>query len=163
MNALAPAPIEARPSSRCLSVVETSHPYAVDPDRLWTVASDWQALGEVNRGMVSQYGLPEGRFRAGQTLEIEVSGFGLMPRAPYVIEILDCDDRAWVMTSREHGAGIRSWEHRMWIEPMPNGCRLMDRVEIDAGPMTLPFALWARALYARRHPRRQRLLDQLAS
>ncbi|WP_339948520.1 hypothetical protein [uncultured Albimonas sp.] len=141
-------------------VVQSHHGYPVDADRLWAVAADWDALAEANRGMVAQYGLPGGRFRSGQKLAIEVSGFGVMPRQPYEIEILECDDAARVMVSRERGAGIRAWNHRMWVETCPQGegSRLHDRIEIDAGPMTPAFALWARVLYRRRHPRRMRML-----
>lgn len=150
------------PASCAPQVVETAHDYPVAPELLWDVAIDWRRLGEVNRGMVTQIGLPEGRFTAGQRLEIAVSAFGLLPAKPYVIEILECDDARRTMISREHGAGVKSWNHEMRVEATPEGCRLLDRIEIDAGVLTRAFAAWARLLYRRRHKPRLRMLGLAA-
>lgn len=152
----------ACPASCAPRVVETAHYYPVAPELLWDVAIDWRKLGEVNRGMVTQIGLPEGRFETGQRLEIGVSAFGLLPAKPYVIEILECDDALRVMVSREHGAGVKSWDHVMRVEETAGGCRLIDRIEIDAGMMSRAFAAWARLLYHRRHKPRLRLLGLAA-
>ena len=144
------------------ATVESSHCYPVKADRLWTVAADWDALAEADRGMVRQIGLPGGRFRKGQRLEIEVSAFGLLPPRPYVIEILDCDDAAFRMTSREEGTGIRSWTQRMRVEAKGERSRLHDRIAMDAGPAMPLFAAFARWMRRRRHAPRMRMLGLAA-
>jgi len=65
------------------AVVATVHDYAVTPERLWEVVTDYGALAKVMRGWARFRGLPEGRVEAGQTLDLSVSLFGVLPARPY--------------------------------------------------------------------------------
>lgn len=141
-----------------MKTIEIEHDYAVPADRLWALVTDYDALAEVMAGIVAFDGLPQGRTQTGQSFEVMVSLFGKLPQQPYQMEILACDDDAMVLRSSEKGAGVKSWRHCLTVTSTPKGCRLTDRIEIDAGWLTPVFALWAGFLYRARHKPRLRIL-----
>lgn len=142
-----------------MRTVVSEHHYSVSPDRLWALVTDYSALKTVMDGMVAFEGLPEGRAVTGQKCEVMVSLFGRLPAQPYVMEVVLCDDAAMVLQSSERGAGVKSWRHHLCVEATSNGCKITDRIEIDAGLMTPFFALWARYMYRARHKPRLALFD----
>ncbi len=142
-----------------MKLIETDFFYPVEADRLWSLATSYDALARVMKGIVAFDGLPEGHVQTGQKLDVGVSLFGVLPNQPYRMEILKCDGETMIMQSQEIGAGVKSWHHRMQVVPTENGSRLRDHVEIDAGWATPVFALWARYLYNARHKPRLRLLE----
>ena len=143
-----------------MKTVYLTHDYPVAPERLWALATDYDALARVMEGVVTFEGLPEGRVREGQKIGVMVSLFGRLPKQPYRMEVLECDDDRMVLRSSEKGAGVRAWRHTMRVTPTAQGSRLTDRIEIEAGLLTGLFALWARYLYGARHKPRLRLLEE---
>lgn len=142
-----------------MKTVHLSHDYPVSPERLWALATDYDALARVMEGVVAFEGLPSGRVREGEKVEVMVSLFGKLPKQPYSMEVLECDDSRMVLRSLEKGAGVKAWRHRLTVVPIEQGSRLTDRIEIEAGLLTGLFALWARYLYGARHKPRLRLLE----
>ena len=138
--------------------IRLSHDYDADAARLWALVTDLDALAEVNRPRIVMQGLPPGRIREGQRIEVTVSLFGRLPPQPYAMDVIECDDRARRFHSLESGAGVRHWEHWLQVWPTTGGCRVHETIAIDAGAFTPLFALWARHLYKSRHSARQRLL-----
>lgn len=145
--------------SLAMKTVHLTHDYPVSPERLWALATDYDALARVMEGVVAFEGLPEGRVREGQQVTVMVSLFGKLPKQPYHMEVLECDDSRMVLRSSEQGAGVKAWRHRLTVTPTAQGSRLTDRIEIEAGLLTGVFALWARYLYGARHQPRLRLLE----
>ncbi|MBN9886247.1 SRPBCC family protein [Salipiger abyssi] len=143
-----------------MRTVHTEFFYAASPERLWTLATSYDALSRVMAGLVEFDGLPEGRTRTGQKIHVEISLFGKLPKQPYDMDVLECDDSRMILRSSEQGAGVKSWRHTMMVTPAPGGSRLCDTIEIDAGLLTPAFALWAKYLYGARHKPRQRLLEE---
>lgn len=141
-----------------MKTIEIEHNYAVPPDQLWALVTNYDALAEVMAGIVAFEGLPEGRTHTGQSFDVMVSLFGKLPQQPYHMHVVLCDEDAMVLRSSERGAGVKSWEHCLTVTPTPDGSRLSDRIEIDAGWLTPVFALWAGFLYRARHKPRLRLL-----
>lgn len=142
-----------------MRVIELQHDYPVAPDRLWALVTDYGALAESVAGLIAFDGLPEGRVEQGQAVEVQTSLFGRLPKRPYRMEVPFCDHGARRLRSREHGMGVRRWEHEMAVDPIPGGARLSERVEIDAGLATPLFAAWARFMYRARHAPRLRMLE----
>lgn len=142
-----------------MKTVTVQNDYPVHAARLWALATDYAALQEVMAGLVSFEGLPDGRTRTGQKLEVRVSLFGRLPAQPYRMDVLDCDDLAMVLRSSERGAGVKTWLHTLTVIATETGSRLQDRIEIDARMLTPVFAFWARYLYRARHRPRLRLLE----
>jgi len=127
---------------------------------LWDFATDYGALREIMKGIISFDGLPEGRTRTGQKMNIKVSLFGRLPHQSYYIEVLECDDEGMILQTVEKGAGVKSWRHTLTVTQIPEGSRLTDKIKIDAGILTPLFALWARYLYNARHEPRSRILAE---
>ncbi|WP_300010195.1 hypothetical protein [uncultured Roseobacter sp.] len=139
--------------------ITVQNEYPVCAARLWALATSYAALHDVMTGLATFEGLPNGRTRTGQRLEITVSLFGKLPKQPYFIEILECDDLALILRSAEHGAGVKTWLHTLTVTETEAGSRLQDQIDIDAGTLTPAFALWAKYLYHARHKPRLRLLE----
>ena len=136
-----------------------THDYDVSPERLWALATDYGALAQVMAGRIAFEGLPEGRTKSGQSVDVMVSLFGKLPPQPYHMDVLECNDVTWTLRSSERGAGVKSWKHRVQVTATDQGSRLTDTLEIDAGWLTRPFCIWARYLYSARHAPRVRLLQ----
>lgn len=143
-----------------MKTVLVKNDYPVSADRLWAIATDYGALAEIMKGIAVFEGLPQGRARTGQKLNVMVSLFGKLPSQPYYMEVVECNDDAMVLRSLEQGAGVKTWHHTLTVEATPSGSRLTDRIEIDAGFFTYLFALWARYLYSARHRPRLKMLSK---
>jgi len=143
-----------------MKTITLTHNYATDPDTLWQKVTDYTCLAKVMEGIIAFEGLPSGRTFTGQKCEVMVSLFGKLPAQPYTMEILECDDDARILRSSEKGAGVKSWHHRLTVQSTPEGARLTDQIEIDAGLLTPLFAIWARYLYRARHKPRLRMLGE---
>ncbi len=84
--------------------------------------------------------------------------FGIVPFSKHHLRIADLDDDARRLTSAEHGGVIRTWNHVIEVEPVaPDRCRYTDRIDIDAGPLTLLVATYAHLFYRHRQRRWTRL------
>ena len=139
--------------------VALSHAYDVSAAAVWAVCTDFAALAEVCAPLVAFEGLPSGRIREGQVIEVGVRLFGRLPPRAYRMEVVACDDAAMAFRSRESGAGVRRWDHALRVVPEGAGrSRVEESIEIEAGPATPLFAAWARLLYRHRHRGRLRLL-----
>ncbi|WP_116082739.1 SRPBCC family protein [Tropicimonas sp. IMCC34011] len=145
-----------------MRTVRLRHDYDAPPDRLWRLATDYGALARSCDGLVSFSGLPDGRVREGQEIDVRVRLFGRLPPQPYTMRVIACDDDAMTCLSEEKGMGVRRWRHTFAVTPRGCGSRLSEEIEIDAGPLTALYAAWARLLYSRRHPRRVEMLERQA-
>jgi hypothetical protein len=144
-----------------VKTVLVENDYATSPKRLWELVTDYGGLAEIMRGLVTFEGLPTGRTQTGQKMNVMVSMFGKLPSQPYYMEVLECDDSRMILRSSEKGAGVKSWRHTLTVTETELGCRLTDRIEIDAGLLTPLFVLWAKYLYQARHKPRMKLLQEL--
>ncbi|GGL63850.1 SRPBCC family protein [Wenxinia marina] len=136
--------------------------FAVSPDRLWQSATDLGHLRRVCAGLVTfDDCVPrEGRIAEGDRFDTVVRLFGRFPPQRYRMEVAELDDAGMRFRSEESGAGVRRWTHRLEVRPHPNGARMEETIDIDAGPATPLLALWARILYTIRGRRRARILAQ---
>ena len=132
--------------------------YPVDRARLWDLATDYSVLSRVMKGLVRFDGLPEDRIKKGQTLDIRVSLLGWLPKRPYRIDVVECDERCYTIRTEERGHGINRWNHTTIIAGTGTESLWIDFIEIEAGWLTIPATLWARLIYTMRHPRRLRML-----
>jgi len=132
--------------------------YPVPASQLWACVTDYAALAAVSRRFVHFDGLPRGRVQAGQSFDVQVRLFGCLPPQPYHMDVLEADETALRVRSRESGAGVTSWLHSFQVSMTPGGSRLVDHIEIDAGWRTPIYTAWARMLYKGRHKPRLELL-----
>jgi hypothetical protein len=90
--------------------------------------------------------------------------FGVVPLGWQIIDITTRADStarpAFEMRDNGRGALIRVWDHRIKVEPMRQGCRYTDRIEIDAGLLTPAIWLFAVVFYRHRQRRWRRLVSR---
>ncbi len=140
--------------------ISLRHDYAASADAVWNLATDIEALDSVNRPRIVMTGLPKGRIHQGQVVNVDVSLFGIMPKKPYSMTVVKCDDAARSFESSEKGAGVKSWRHKLQVIDTACGSAIEETISIDAGLLTPLFAAWAKYLYRARHPVRQKLLGE---
>lgn len=145
-----------------MKTVVVEHDYAVPAAELWALVTDFGALKVVMKSIVTFEGLPEGCAQTGQSFDVQVSLFGLLPRRPYHMEVLECDNARMVLRSSERGVGVKSWRHTINVVPTASGSHLCDQIDIDAGLFTPIVALWARRMLRARHKPRLALLADKA-
>jgi hypothetical protein len=137
------------------------HDYPYPPRNVWTIATDFACFAEAMKGVATFEGMPEtGRLSADQSFDVKVRLFGKMPPMDYHMKLVHFDDDAMTFTSLEHGGAIKRWSHTLIVTASPDGARLTDRIEIDAGFLTFLMTLWAKFVYSKRHKPRLRMLAQ---
>ena len=129
-------------------------------DAVWSAVQTPQAFRFVTRGLIGWLPL-RGRTEPWQEGE-EATGLlllgGILPVSSHRIRVAEIDHGARVLRSDESGGLLRSWRHRMQVEPLDqHRCRYHDVIDIDAGPATSLVAAFAQAFFSERH-RRWRLL-----
>lgn len=134
--------------------------YNVPADTLWNITKNLDALVEMNSGMVKMEGVPSGDMYSGQQIHAQVSLFGMLPKQPYGITVLEVDDVNRLFRSTEQGSGVKSWNHLGRVEETAQGSRLIDEIDIDAGWKTPLVVAWANRLYRARHKPRLKLLEE---
>lgn len=146
-----------------MRTIRLVHDYPYPARKVWDVAIDYDCVAEAMEGLVRFEGLPSGKVQAGQSITAMVSLFDRLPAQPYHMEVVEFDDTTMRLVSSEHGAGVKSWRHSLRVEATKAGCTLFDTIEIDAGWLTLPFSVWAKFLYKRRHKPRLTILARTGS
>lgn len=141
--------------------ITITHDYPNPARAVWEVATDFAALAKVMRKVIVFDRLPEGRIEPGQEVTVRVSLFGVMPWQDYFMRVEAMSDAEMWFQSDERGSGVKSWRHRCSVVETPEGCRLTDEVEIDAGVMTPVFVWWAGVVYRARHKPRLEILGDI--
>lgn len=144
-----------------LREVQLSHDYAFSARAVWHVATDLDYLKTVTEGLLAFRDLPSGQIYEGQSLDVGVSLFGVLPYQPYHMRVLQFDDERMRFSSDERGVGVQVWRHRLQVVSTATGAQIIETIEIDAGWKTPLFVKWAGFMYRRRHPRRLEILKQL--
>lgn len=86
---------------------------------------------------------------------------GVIPAWTHHLRVVEIGDG--VIQTAERGGPVRVWNHRLTFTPTSaTSCDYTDEVLIDAGPLTLPTALFARAFFALRQARWRRLAAVLS-
>jgi hypothetical protein len=154
--------------------VERSTRLRAEPERVWQQVNRPAALQYVARPLLSFEPVDPPAFPdtwQPREYRVRLKLFGLIPMGWQImgVEFPD-DDRAvdearFPRHLRDNGRGllIRRWDHRISIDADASGgarmTRYTDRVDIDAGVLTAPVALFARVFYAHRQRRWRRLLS----
>ncbi|HSK99533.1 MAG TPA: SRPBCC family protein [Rubrobacteraceae bacterium] len=127
------------------------------PDAVWTALKKKATFLHVTRGAIrfpGSEGWPE-EFREGQRVSARMEFFGMIP-APWTHELhlVSVDDERRELFSSEGGGPLETWNHRIRVEPLPDGRTLYtDEIEIRAGALTLPVWIYAHLFYRYRQAR----------
>lgn len=142
-----------------MTTIHLTHDYDAPARQVWRICTDFDALAEVCKPLVTFEGLPSGRLTPDLSITVNVRLFGVMPPQAYTMALTAYDDAKMTFASAERGAGVRRWNHTLRVRPVgERGARIEESIDIDAGLMTPLYAAWARKLYRHRHAGRLRLL-----
>ena len=139
-----------------MAIVDRSTRLEAPADAVWRAVTTPEAFRTVTRGLLA---VPVLRFRSGEWREGEtvvgwVFLFGVIPFSRHHLHIERIDGTARVLSSREHGGLIRTWNHDIVVTPLDEtSCTYRDRIELRAGVVTPLIALWARWFYRMRQRR----------
>lgn len=128
-------------------------------DQVWAAVRTPTAFRYVTRWALRITGLPRtGRFTEGTRIEGWLLLGGLLPIHRHHLELVRVDHAAMTLSSHERGGVLRRWDHDIVVEPLGGDrSRYTDRVLIDAGPATVPIAVFAWLFYRYRQSRWRRL------
>ena len=129
------------------------------PERVWDELNRPALLCHVARPLVAFAPLDPPAFPerwAERAYRVRLRLFGLVPIGWQVVGIERPAEQGRVRSLRDDGrsAMIRRWDHRMTVEPLPDGrTRYTDHLEIEAGVLTPAAWAFARLFYAHRQRR----------
>ena len=136
---------------------------AASPDTVWTHVQTPRLLHYVSRGVMSFKSKELGGFPdiwpAGEHL-VSLKWKGVLPIGTQVIGIEYPSPRGDVRLLRDNGrsALIRKWDHMIEIRPEGDGTYYTDTLDLEAGLLTGPVALFAKRFYAHRQKRWRQLV-----
>ncbi len=135
-------------------------------DVVWPAATTPHAFVHVAKGMLR---LPAAEhldrpWRVGDEIRGWTFLFGVVPFSIHHLSIESIDERNRTIVSDEGGGIIRSWRHEITTTPLgDNQCQYVDRIDIDAGPVTPLVAAFAAVFYRYRQRRWRGLAPLLAA
>jgi hypothetical protein len=98
-------------------------------------------------------------WKEGSVFSFRFYLFGMIPFGIHTVHVLSFNEDDGVST-REQNAHVPVWNHRIYLEAVSEKItRYTDEVEIEAGWKTPFVALWAKAFYAHRQRKWQKLLS----
>ena len=142
---------------------EITRDYPVSAQTLWADILDPTALAESMKGAITYEGLPTEPVYEGQKIVVTLKRWGWLPMGQWTMEVVRRDDAHFILESREHGNVVRSYKHRLVVEPLSeNSARYTDKLDVDAGLLT-PFVFpMFKAMYEQRHDARRKRLEARA-
>ena len=145
-------------------IVQLSTELEAPPDRVWETLKSVDTLRYITRGVLGfrPLGPVPDTLRGGEVVRVRLLFFHVVPAWAHEIRIVSVDEEARRIETREHGGGVKTWNHRLTVEPAGTGrSRYTDRIEIDAGPTTRLVLGYANLFYRYRQWRWRRLARTL--
>jgi hypothetical protein len=139
-----------------MAVVDRSTRLEASADAVWAAVKTPAAFRAVTRGVLTMPAIRSrnDQWREGETVVGWVFLFGFVPFSRHHLRVELIDESARVLSSREFGGVIRTWNHDIVITPIDHAnCLYRDRIEIEAGIMTAVVGLYARWFYRTRQRR----------
>jgi ligand-binding SRPBCC domain-containing protein len=141
-------------------IVHVSTDLDAPPDRVWEALKKVDTLRYITRGLLGfrPLGPVADTLRGGEVVRVRLLFFHVIPAWAHEIRIVGVDEEAHVIETREHGGGVKTWNHTLTVEPAGDGrSRYTDRIEIDAGATTRLVWAYANLFYRYRQRRWRRL------
>jgi hypothetical protein len=102
------------------------------------------------------------RWEQGRMVQCSLYIFGVVPIGVHTIFLERIDHDRREIQSREHGALIKRWDHHISIQTCGAGRAIYrDRIEIEAGRLTVAIWAWANWFYRHRQRRWRALAKTL--
>ena len=133
-------------------------------EKVWRTLLRRDTFLHITRGMLGFRGSdawPE-RFWEGTVIHTRLLFFHAIPGWMHTLTVVHVDRENLVLTSEESGGIVKTWNHRIRVEPQNDDhCRYTDEIEIEAGPFTPLIWAWAHVFYRYRQHRWRRLARDL--
>jgi hypothetical protein len=133
---------------------------------VWPTATTPHVFVHVAKGMLRMPAAErlDRPWRVGDEVRGWTLLFGVIPFSRHRLAIESIDDERRRIISDEGGGMIRSWRHELIVTPLGGDrCEYVDRIAIDAGPMTTLVAGFAAVFYRYRQRRWRALAPLLAA
>lgn len=89
---------------------------------------------------------------------------GVVPFSRHHLEVVRIDDSERVLATKERGGVVTRWDHELRADPLDgNRCAYVDRITIDAGPLTPAIVAFAHVFYRYRQRRWRAVAPLLAT
>ncbi len=142
--------------------IDTDLPASADD--VWHTLLRRDTFLHITRGLLGFRGSetwPE-VFQEGTVIKTRLLFFHVIPGWQHTLTVVQVDQEHLTLASEEGGGVVRTWNHRIWLEPMTDSrCRYTDEIEIEAGPFTPLIWAWAHVFYRYRQRRWRRLARDL--
>jgi hypothetical protein len=146
-------------------IVKVSTLLETTADLAWRNAKRTATLLHVTRGLLGFRGvgqMPE-EWRPGDRVRTRLFFFHVVPAWEHELGVVGMDEARHEFHSAEHGGPVRTWNHRIAVEPVSaTRCRYTDEIDIRAGWLTPAVWLFAQVFYRYRQMRWRRLARLLA-
>ena len=151
-------------------VVDLSTYLEAPPEKVWSAVKKPSTFAYVTKGLMdaavltgsSLEGMPDEDWaQAGRKIELKLKALSAIPLWRHTIEIQSVDEQNRTIQTSERGGAVKSWRHRITVEPEGTGSRYRDRVEIEAGVATPAVHALALMLYRYRQARWRELARTL--
>ena len=129
-------------------------------DRVWEAVVRPETLERVTRGLLgfSDVSFPA-RWSTGSSVAPRLVFFHVVPAWRHHLTVSLVDDAARVLETREGGGPIRTWNHRISVEPRDARSSVYtDTIDISAGLLTPLVRVYAELFYRYRQHRWRRLV-----
>lgn len=149
-----------------MQIVDVTTELPAPAATVWQAATTPAAFVHVAGGML-RFPVAERagtRWQVGDRLEGWTFLFGLIPFSRHRLRVVALDPATMTLESDEGGGIVRSWRHRIEVEALgADRCRYRDRIEIDAGLLTVAVAAFAQVFHRHRQRRWRSLAPVLAA
>lgn len=134
--------------------------YPVSAQALWDDILDPNALAASMKGSLTYSGLPTEPVFEGQRIVVSIKRWGWFPMGRWTMNVVRRDDERRILESHEHGNLVRSYRHRLEVDPLSeNEARYTDYLDLDAGIFSrLIFPMFV-SMYEKRHEQRLKRLS----
>ena len=147
-------------------LVRVSTDLAAPAAVVWQAVKQTVTLLHVMRviiGLSTAQALPK-QWEVGDVRRVRLVFFHLIPAWQHEIRVTKVDDALRELWTEESGGPVETWNHRIRVESRGQRVsRYSDEVEIRAGWLTAPVALFAQLFYRYRQWRWRALAKKLAS
>lgn len=131
--------------------------YPENADTLFARARDLREVKQAMAGLARYDGLPDRVIEQGDRFDVSVTLFGYLRARNHNILIERMDPARRLIQSRQHNRILRLWDHRLCIDPHPEGAVWTDRIALDAGLWTGIAARLCHRVYRYHHSARHAL------
>jgi carbon monoxide dehydrogenase subunit G len=145
-------------------IVRVSTELDIPAELAWQTVKKPETFRYVVRGVLGVRQLDDvpDDWGEGLTVRVRLLFFHVIPAWKHEIRIVRLDPAAREIHTSEHGGPVRTWNHRIKIEPeSERTCRYTDEIEIRAGPLTPSVWLFAQLIFLYRQRRWRKLARNL--